>query len=74
MTPEGLKKDLLALPESERAELAHLLIESLGDGEDPDSQDAWDAELRRRASEITEGTAQGRPATEVIDEMRRKYS
>ena len=70
---EKLKEDLLQLPDSDRAELAHLLILSLDDTVDEDAELAWDIELDRRLRRIEEGRSPGRPAQEVLAEIRDKY-
>ena len=73
MKPNGnLKATLLRLSKAERAELAHLLISSLDDTIDADAEAEWDKELVRRVKEIEEGKAVGRPAFEVLDEIREK--
>jgi len=53
--------------------LAHFLIESLDQDQDPDAASAWEDEVDRRVSEIESGQAQGRPAEEVLADLRRKY-
>jgi len=57
---DRVKEDALDLPPSERAELAHLLIESLGSEDDPAvTDDALAHEIERRAerAEILEEIA-----------------
>jgi putative addiction module component (TIGR02574 family) len=58
----------MRLTETERAELAQSLIESLDGPADPDAEAAWDAEIVRRVEEIDNGTAK------LIDreELRRR--
>ncbi|NLE88042.1 MAG: addiction module protein [Myxococcales bacterium] len=59
MQADKLRAELLALPPNERAELAHVLLESLHDEEpDPDAEAAWLAELDRRAQAVADGTAE----------------
>jgi putative addiction module component (TIGR02574 family) len=67
-TLEKLRSEVLGLPESERAELAHELVKSLDLPVDPDAADAWDGEILRRIGEIDAGTAR------LIDrdELRRR--
>ena len=64
-----------ALSTEERAALAHDLIASLdevmGDNE---LEAAWNAEIEKRVKEIKSGKAKGRPAEEVLSEIRAKYS
>lgn len=52
-----LRHEALSLPEEERAELAHALMESLDAPPDPDAADQWDQEISRRLAEIDAGTA-----------------
>jgi hypothetical protein len=49
---------VLALPAEKRARIAHELLVSLEDREDPDAADAWLAELDQRAREVENGTAE----------------
>ena len=71
---EHLKSQLLELPSGDRAALARFLIDSLDEEVDLDDEDAWDAELARRAEEIRSGQAEGEPAEQVLAELRKKYS
>ena len=64
----------LDLPLEERAELAHELIVSLDDAIDKEVETAWDAEIERRVKEIKSGKAKGRPAEEILAEIRAQYS
>ena len=67
-TLERLRSEVLALPEPERAELAHELVKSLDAPGDSDAADAWDSEILRRLSEIEAGTAR----LVDRDELRRR--
>ena len=71
---EKIRGELVTLSPEERAELAHFLISSLDGAADADAEQAWDAELSRRAEEIRSGTATGLPAEEVFAELRAKHS
>lgn len=62
------------LPPNERAELAHDLIVSLDETIDAGYEAAWDAEIERRVIEIKSGKAKGRPAEEILAEIRARYS
>lgn len=65
---ERLRSEILALTETERAELAHDLIQSLDAPRDDGVGDAWDQEVLRRIGEIDAGQA------ELVDraEFRRR--
>jgi putative addiction module component (TIGR02574 family) len=54
---EQLLEKALALPESERAELAGSLIASLDATVDPGAEAAWQQEIARRAEETRAGQA-----------------
>ena len=70
--PKDLKeiiRDAAALPESDRATLAGVLIESL-DGEPDDGvETAWATEIQRRASEIDRGEVELIPWEQVRKEL-----
>lgn len=57
MNGDDLLADALRLPPGERARIAHELLESLDEGEDPDVAGAWHAEIERRVQAVEEGTA-----------------
>ncbi len=48
-------KRAVSLPEEERAALAGLLLESLDTEVDPEVEEAWSVEIRRRIDEIDTG-------------------
>jgi putative addiction module component (TIGR02574 family) len=70
MTQEAaeLLKKALALPVSERADLAGSLIESLDDTQDESVAAAWDEEVARRMADIGSGAVQ--PVS--LEEARRR--
>jgi putative addiction module component (TIGR02574 family) len=68
-TFEQLYREALQLPESDRAELAGLLIRSLDPEPEPDVEAAWDEVIERRVREIDEGTVQTIPWEQVRAEM-----
>jgi putative addiction module component (TIGR02574 family) len=70
---EKLKSQLAELPTGDRAELARFLLLSLQES-DPDAEQLWDTELKRREQEILDGTAKGEPWENVSAELRKKYS
>ena len=73
VTAENLRTALAILPDAERPELAHFLIQSLESGVDEDAETVWDAELESRADEIKNQRASGEPAGKVFSELRAKY-
>lgn len=65
---QEIEQELLNLPQTERARLAHRLIVSL-DEDVPTEEDveaAWLEEIQRRDAEIERGEAQLIPADEVM--------
>ncbi|MEX2401270.1 MAG: addiction module protein [Rhodothermales bacterium] len=58
-------RDALALDESDRAAVAGLLIQSLDDVPDEGVEDAWAAEVDRRAKQIDSGEVATIPWEEV---------
>ncbi len=67
-----LFRDAFDLPESERATLAGLLIESLEPPPDPDVEEAWAREAERRWREIESGVAETVPWEEVRAKLFRR--
>jgi putative addiction module component (TIGR02574 family) len=67
---ERLRSELLALSESERAELAHDLIQSLDAPRDTGVEDAWDKEISRRIAEVDTGQAKFLDREEFRRRMR----
>ena len=65
-----LLRTALSLPESERAEIAASLIESLDSGTDDDVDAAWAAEIQRRIASIDHGEVKLIPWTDVMIELR----
>ena len=70
---EIVNKALNLSPE-DRAELIHELILSLDDIIDNEVERAWEAEIEKRVKEIKSGKAKGRPADDILAEIRAKYS
>jgi putative addiction module component (TIGR02574 family) len=64
-TAKQLYDNALALPDSERAELAAWLIESLDPGVDPEVEEAWDAEIQRRIEDLDSGRVTAVPWPEA---------
>lgn len=55
MIKEKIQKEILKLSKEERAELVHLLIDSLDFEEQFDSEEAWAEELKRRIDQYESG-------------------
>jgi putative addiction module component (TIGR02574 family) len=64
--------EMLALPEQDRAYLAHQLIASLDDTVDADAETQWQEVIDRRSREIEEGKVTCRPAEETVRDIRAK--
>jgi hypothetical protein len=73
-TAEKLQNELAILSDTDRAELAHFLIQSLHTEAEADAERAWDVELEQRGQQIRSGRATGEPAGKVFSELRAKYS
>ena len=66
-----LSEKALTLPASEREQLAEDLLMSLQGEIDPEVEAEWDQEIRRRLTEVENGTAKLIPAADVFAEARR---
>ena len=62
------------LAREERAALAHDLISSLDERDDSSGKKAWGMEIKRRVDEIKSGKIIGKPAENVLAEIRARYS
>jgi len=62
----------LSLDESERAELAGVLIESLDSEKDSGVEAAWLEEIERRIKELDSGQVEGIPWEEVRERILRR--
>jgi putative addiction module component (TIGR02574 family) len=69
---EQLKSQVSSLSRPERAELAYFLLSSL-EAEEEGAEEAWRAEIARRVAEIRGRLAIGRPAEDVLAELRERY-
>ena len=69
-----LKEKASQLPETERAELALSLLESLDGPTDPDVEEAWRLEVERRIAQIERGEVQLIPGDEVFARVRRRLA
>ena len=74
MTPAGRKllARALALPESERLELASELIASADGPPDADWEAAWSKEIERRIKRADSGLSRGEDADVVLERIRKK--
>ncbi len=64
--------EVMALPEQDRAYLAHQLINSLDDPVDVDAETQWQEVIDRRSREIEEGKVHCRPVEETVRDIRAK--
>ena len=71
-TVERLKSQACTLSVPERADLAYFLLTSL-EPEEEGVEEAWRVEIARRVADIRSGQAKGRPADEVLAELRERY-
>jgi putative addiction module component (TIGR02574 family) len=69
---QHLLQSALALPESDRAEIAASLIHSLDTAMDEDVDAAWAAEIQQRIESIDKGQAKLIPWDDVMTEMRHR--
>ncbi len=66
--------EVLALPQQDRAYLAHQLIASLDDTVDADVETQWNEVIDRRSREIEEGKVTCRPVEETVRDIRAKLN
>ena len=71
MTLSELKRSADGLSETDRAELADYLLETLDS--EADVAAAWREELGRRLADIRSGKERGVPAEDVLRRLREKY-
>lgn len=75
MSRDELEAAVLNLPETDRARLAHILIESLDEVEAAGELDSdWIAEVDRRAEQILNGEVELIPGEEVFRDALRRIS
>ncbi len=65
MINEKIKKQALELSSKERAELAHMLIDSLNPVIEFESEEAWSEELKKRIDQYEQGQSSAKPWSEV---------
>jgi putative addiction module component (TIGR02574 family) len=69
---QQLLRTALALPESDRAEIAASLIHSLDTETDEEVDAAWAVEIQRRIESIDNGEVELVPWDDVMCEMRQR--
>ena len=70
---EHILRSALALPESERAEIAASLIHSLDAEVDENADEAWAAEVQRRIELIDGGEVQLIPWDDLLGEIFSRF-
>lgn len=70
---EEIEDELLALPETSRAELAAKLIHSLDDETNANAEQLWIDEAKRRADAVREGRAELYSVAEVMQALRGQF-
>lgn len=65
MSNKTIKEQALELSEEERAELAHLLIDSLNPEAEYESEELWSRELKKRINRYEQGASSTKPWSEV---------
>ncbi|NBC27560.1 MAG: addiction module component [Bacteroidetes bacterium] len=65
MINDKIKKQALELSSEERAELAHMLIDSLNPDIEFESEEAWSEELKNRIDRYERGESFSKPWSEV---------
>ena len=71
---QDIRNQAMDLSATERASLAHDLILSLDDPSAFDLSTEQEAEIQRRLRGVREGKAMGRPADEVLADIKAQYS
>ena len=65
-----LEEKVRALSQSDKAALIRLLIGELEGPPDPDIEDAWIAEAKKRHQELLDGRVRGIPGEQVFANVR----
>jgi len=65
MINDKIKKQALELSSEDRAELAHMLIDSLNPEKEFESEEAWSEELKNRIDRYEQGESSSKPWSEV---------
>lgn len=69
---DDLKKQVRALPASEKAALVRVLIDELDPQRDPDVEELWLEEAERRYAQYLRGEVDAIPGDEVMAEARKR--
>ena len=70
VTLEDVAQDALELPREKRAELACMLVKSIKETPDADSDEAWEAEICARITRLDSGEGSTVPAAKVFSKLR----
>jgi len=68
--PQKLLDDAMKLPTSARAKLVGVLLDTLEEETDEGVEEAWQAEIARRVTELDQGSVVTVPWAEVRRELR----
>ncbi len=71
MLQEEIKKEALGLSQKKRAQLAHLLIDSLPKETGYDSEEALAKEIKKRITKYKQGKSTARPWSDIKKEVER---
>ena len=74
MSTAELFKQALALTDTDRAELAGLLLQSLETVPEPGLAEAWNREIERRAAELDAGSVETVTWKELKDRLQKKIN
>lgn len=69
---DDIVKSALQLPETERAEVARRILETLDEGFATDVEDEWAREVARRLQDLESGRAETMPASEALARARKR--
>jgi putative addiction module component (TIGR02574 family) len=72
MTLEQLVEESRQLPQDVRAELVERILLAAHGGIEPNVEEAWKQETRRRIAEIQSGQARGVPLDEALADARKR--
>ncbi len=70
---DEITEEALALPQSDQLRLARILMERVEASGDVEAVAAWEKEIERRIQSIDAGRAKGRPFSDVILDIDRRF-